>query len=250
MPLVKTSAIVLKSRRWGDADRIVTCYTLRFGKIRAVARGARRMKSRLGGSIEPFVLCQMDLFEKPGDSLYRLSQVAMQESFLAFREDLTLMTAAARMVNLVAAVVAEGDPDPRMFEALEQGLRSLVASRDPGLTVLLFQIRVLGVTGFKPQTHHCASCGRNCPEAAPQFSPSAGGLVCHVCARRQAMECVPLSRGSVAFLQQALQLTSALVSRLNAGGQVRSEVETAIESYVIAVTGRHLPSNCFGTLPI
>ena len=61
MPLVKTSAIVLKSRRWGDADRIVTCYTLRFGKIRAVARGARRMKSRLGGSIEPFVLCQMDL---------------------------------------------------------------------------------------------------------------------------------------------------------------------------------------------
>ena len=112
MPLVKTSAIILKSRRWGDADRIVTCYTLRFGKIRAVARGARRMKSRLGGSIEPFVLCQMDLFEKPGDSLYRLSQVAMQESFLAFREDLTLMTAAARMVNLVAAVVAEGDPDP------------------------------------------------------------------------------------------------------------------------------------------
>ena len=130
---------------------------------------------------------------------------------------LALMTAAARMVNLVAAVVAEGDPDPRMFEALEQGLRSLVVSRDPGLNVLLFQIRVLGVTGFKPQTQHCASCGRNPPEAAPQFSPSAGGLVCHVCARRQAMECVPLSRGSVAFLQQALQLTSTLVSRLNAG---------------------------------
>ena len=91
----------------------------------------------------------MDLFEKPGDALYRLSQVAMLESFLAFREDLTLMTAAARMVNLVAAIVAEGDPDPRMFEALEQGLRSLVATRDPGLTVLLFQIRVLGVCGFQ-----------------------------------------------------------------------------------------------------
>ena len=249
MPLVKTSAIVLKSRRWGDADRIVTCYTLRFGKIRAVARGARRMKSRLGGSIEPFVLCQMDLFEKPGDSLYRLSQVAMQESFLAFREDLTLMTAAARMVNLVAAVVAEGDPDPRMFEALEQGLRSLVASRDPGLTVLLFQIRVLGVTGFKPQTHHCASCGRNCPEAPAVFS--FGGWVGLSCL------CSPASHGvrSIIAGKRGLSAASAsvdftLVSRLNAVGQVRSEVETAIESYVTAVTGRHLPSNCFGTLPI
>lgn len=249
MPLVKTSAIILNSRRWGDADRIVTCYTLRFGKIRAIARGARRMKSRLGGSIEPFMLCQMDLFEKPGDSMYRISQVAMQESFVAFREDLTLMTAAARIVNLVSAVVAEGDPDSRMFEALEQALRSLVESRDPGLTVLLFQIRVLGVTGFKPQTQHCASCGRKPPEVAPQFSAAAGGLVCDVCARRQAAECIPLSRGSVAFLQQALQLTSVLVSRLNAVGQVRSEVETAIESYVTVVTGRRLHSSAFLIVP-
>ncbi len=242
MPLVKTAAIILHSRKWGEADRIVTCYTRRFGKIRAIARGARKLKSRLGGSLEPFVLCQLDLFEKPGDSLYRISQVAMQEPFARFRGDLTLMTAAARMVNLVAAIAAEGDADVRMFEGLEQGLRHLLASSDPRLTVLLFQIRMLGLTGFKPETDSCASCGRRRPEIIPQFSPMAGGLICLVCASHHPVECVTLSQGSVAFLQQALRLTSSLVSRLNAGGQVRSEVETAIERYVTAVAGKRLPS--------
>ena len=59
MPLVKTAAIVLHSRKWGDADRIVTFYTMRIGKLRGVARGARRLKSRLGGMIEPFTLCHL-----------------------------------------------------------------------------------------------------------------------------------------------------------------------------------------------
>ena len=242
MPLVKTSAIILHSRKWGEADRIVTCYTRHFGKIRAIARGARRMKSRLGGSLEPFVLCRLDLFEKPGDSLYRVSQVSMQESFSKFRGDLTLMTVAARMVNFVAAVAAEGDADSRLFEGLEQGLRDLLTSSDPRLTVLLFQIRMLGMTGFKPQIDHCASCGRGRPETILHFSPTAGGLVCIVCASHQPAECVALSQGSVAFLRQALHSTPGLLSRLNAVGQVRSEVEAAIEGYVTVVTGRRLPS--------
>jgi DNA repair protein RecO (recombination protein O) len=242
MPLIKTSAIILHSRKWGEADRIVTCYTRHFGKIRAIARGARRMKSRLGGSLEPFVLCQLDLFEKPGDSLYRVSQVAMQEPFSKFRDDLTLMAAAARMVNLIAAISAERDADSSMFDGLEQGLRHLLVSSDPGLTVLLFQIHMLGLTGFKPQTDHCASCGRRPPDTIPHFSPVAGGVVCIVCASHQPATCVPLSQGSVAFLRQALRLTPGLLSRLTAVGQVRAEVERAIEGYVIAVTGRRLPS--------
>src|SRR5437870_4497519 len=73
MPLLKTPAIVLKSRKWGDADRIVTFFTLKHGKVRGVARGARRMKSRFGGTLEPFVYCDLVLYEKPGDSLYRVS---------------------------------------------------------------------------------------------------------------------------------------------------------------------------------
>src|SRR5207247_9632195 len=81
MPLLKTPAIVLKSRKWGDADRIVTFFTLKHGKVRGVARGARRMKSRFGGTLEPFVYCDLVLYEKPGDSLYRFSQTDVRQAF-------------------------------------------------------------------------------------------------------------------------------------------------------------------------
>jgi DNA repair protein RecO (recombination protein O) len=241
VPLVKTPAIVLQSRKWGDADRIVTFFTLRLGKLRGVARGARRMKSRFGGTVEPFTLCQLDLFEKPGDSLYRISHVAIHEPFAKFRGDLSLMTAAGRMVNLVGAVTAEGDAEPRVFDMLEQGLRSLLTSRDTAWTTLLFQIRLLGLSGFRPQIDHCAGCGQTHRNPLPQFSPHAGGLVCERCASQQPVRCTALSRGSVAFLQQALQLRPSLVERLQAGGQVRSEVETVIENYVTVVAGRRLP---------
>lgn len=245
MPLVKTAAIVLQSRKWGDADRIVTCYTLRLGKLRGVARGARRLKSRLGGMIEPFT--QLDLFEKPGDSLYRISQVALDEPFAKLRSDLALMTAAGRMVNLVGAVMAEGDPEPRVFEMLESGLRTLLESRDAAWTTLLFQIRLLGITGFRPQTEQCATCGQVHRTPLPQFSPLAGGMVCERCASRQPFRCTALSRGSVAFLQQALHMQPALLSRLHAAGQVRAEVESVIESYVTVVAGRRLPAVDFLT---
>jgi DNA repair protein RecO (recombination protein O) len=241
MPLVKTTAVTLKSRKWGEADRIVTLYARHLGKIRAVARGARRLKSRMGAALEPLTLCDLNLFEKSGDSLYRVSQVDLVEPFVRFREDLTMMAAAARMVNVVGAVTPDGDPDPHLFDTLEQGLRSLVTSGDPGLTALLFQIRLLGLTGFRPQTDHCAACGKTRVIQEPQFSPVSGGLVCVTCAALQRVPCLPLSRGSLAFLQQALRLAPAMVTRLKAAGQVRCEVEDAIERYVMVVAGKRIP---------
>jgi DNA repair protein RecO (recombination protein O) len=250
MPLVKTVAITLKSRKWGEADRIVTLYAKQLGKIRAVARGARRLKSRMGAALEPLTMCELNLFEKSGDSLYRVSQVDLIEPFVKFREDLGLMGAAARMANVVGAVTPDGDPDPELFDTLEQGLRSLVTSDDPELTALLFQIRLLGLTGFRPQTDHCAACGKTRVIHEPQFSPASGGLVCATCAAHQRFPCLPLSRGSLAFLQQALRLAPTMVTRLRADGQVRCEVEDAIEGYVTVVAGRRIPPVDFLAQPL
>jgi DNA repair protein RecO (recombination protein O) len=250
MPLLKTQAITLKSRKWGEADRIVTFYARQLGKIRAVARGARRPKSRMGAALEPLTLCDLNLFEKSGDTLYRVSQVDLIEPFIRFREDLTMMAAAARMANVVGAVTPDGDPDPNLFETLEHGLRSLVASDDPSLTALLFQIRLLGLIGFRPQTDHCAACGKTKVIQEPQFSPASGGLVCVRCAAGQRVPCLPLSRGSLAFLQQALGMAPTMVTRLKAAGQVRGEVEEAIESYVTVVAGRRIPPVDFLAAPL
>lgn len=241
MPLLKTPAITLKSHKWGEADRIVTFFTLWHGKLRGVARGARRIKSRFGSALEPFVHCDLNLFEKRNDPLYRVTQVDIRETFPQLRENLALMSAAARMVNLVSAVTAEGDPGPRIFEALVGGLRSLQDTNDPTLTTLLFQIRLLGQTGFRPQADHCTACGATQGVRLAQFSPVSGGLVCGPCASRRPDRCLPMSPGSLAFLQQALHLPASVLTRLKATGQVRAEVGTAIESYVTVVAGKRLP---------
>ena len=117
------------------------------------------------------------------------------------------------------------------------------------MTALLFQIRLLGFLGFRPQTDHCAACGKGRLSGEPQFSPLSGGLVCPVCAARHSFRCLPLSRGSLAFLHQALQLSSSVVDRLKAAGQVRHEVENAIEGYVTVVAGRQLPPVNFLSYP-
>ncbi|MBM4125331.1 MAG: DNA repair protein RecO [Nitrospira sp.] len=244
MPLLKTPAITLKSRKWGEADRIVTFYTLRFGKLRGVARGARRMKSRFGSALEPFVSCDLNLFEKPNDTLHRVSQADITETFPALREDLALMAGAARMSNLVAAITVDGDPAPKIFETLLRGFRSLNEGYDPGMTTLLFQIKLLGLTGFRPQTDHCAVCGQGMGVQGGglgRFSAQAGGLVCDGCTRRRSERYLFLAPGSLAFLQQALRMTPEVLNRLKANGQVRSELEMAIEAYVTVVAGKRLP---------
>ncbi|MGH7230137.1 MAG: DNA repair protein RecO [Nitrospiraceae bacterium] len=245
MPLLKTPAITLKSRKWGDADRIVTFYTLRYGKLRGVARGARRIKSRFGSALEPFAHCDLNLFEKRHDSMYRVTQADILEPFSGLREDLTLMAGAGRLVNLVAAVTGEGDPGPRIFETLLHGLRAVQGSREPLLTTLLYQIRLLGQTGFRPQTDQCVACGGRAGNpvigrAAP-FSAQSGGIVCGSCVGRDTDRYLPLSPGSLALLQHALRWTPDVLTRLKATGQVRAELETAIEAYVTVVAGKRLP---------
>ena len=245
MPLLKTPAITLKSRKWGDADRIVTVYTLRYGKLRGVARGARRIKSRFGSALEPFVHCDLNLFEKPQDSMYRITQADILDSFSGLREDLTLMSGAARLVNVVAAVTGEGDRSPKVFDTLLCGLRALQESRDPSLTTLLFQIRLLGQTGFRPQTDHCVGCGArrdNFDNGRPApFAPQSGGLLCVSCVGPHSDRCLPLSPGSLALLQHALLWTPDALSRLKASNHMRTELEAAIEAYVTVVAGKRLP---------
>ncbi len=241
MPLLTTPAIGLKSRKWGEADRIVTVFTLGHGKLRGIARGARRIKSQFGSGLEPFVHSRLCLFEKPNDTLYRIRHVDVIEPFLALREDLGVLSAAARMVNTVSAITADGDPDPPVFETLLMGLRTLEGGSEPSMTALVFQVRMMGHTGFRPQMDHCAGCGKTLTQAGGHFSPKAGGLLCVICAVRQPLHCVPLSPGSLAILQQAVRLPAAMWPRLRAEGRVRSELETAVERYIAAIAGRRLP---------
>ncbi len=241
MALVTTKAIVLKSMRWGEADRILTFFSLRLGKIRGIARGARRMKSRFGGLLEPFSSINLTFFNKRNDSLGSISHVDSLESFSPLRESLDLIWAASRMAALVDGVTADRDSNPATYHTLVEGLRALVRTDDPPFVALLFQIHILSQSGFQPQVDHCAACGRDLGEHASRFSPSAGGRLCGTCERGSWDYCLPMSQGSMAFLRQARRIPFSRATRLRATGQVRREVENIVETYARSIVGKRLP---------
>ncbi len=241
MALVTTRAIVLKSMRWGEADRILTFFSLQLGKVRGIARGARRMKSRFGGMLEPFSSINLTLFEKHRDGLASVSHANILNPFFAVRECLERISAASCMVALIDGITADRDPGPSIFHVLLEGLQSLVRTDDPGLLTLMFQIHVLGQSGFRPQLDHCVSCRRDVGSRSYMFSTAAGGLLCVACDRGRWDYGVLMSPGSVAFLRQARQMPFALSVRLKATGRVRNELEDMIDTYARTVVGKRLP---------
>jgi DNA repair protein RecO (recombination protein O) len=247
MSLLKTPAIVLKSRKWGEADRIVTFFTLKYGKVRGVARRARRMKSRFGSALEPFVHCDLVLFERPGDSLYRVSQTDIRQAFPSIRTSLEAITGAARLVNLAGAVTADGDAVPRVFHALLEGLRAVGNSGDPALTAALYELEILRFAGYLPHLDRCNACQQPATRAAGGsgrawfFSPRAGGTVCTACVRREPVRCPAVSPACLAFFRQALRMELAGLPRLKPTAAVRNELYEVIELYVDCVAGRRVP---------
>lgn len=241
MPLLKTRAIVLKSHKWGEADRIVSFFTLKHGKVRGVARGARRMKSRFGSALEPFVHCELILFEKHGDSLYRISQADILDSFHSLQDSLDTIAAAARLANLAGAVTADGDAVPRVFRALLEGFRAIEQGEDPALTAALFELEILRFTGYLPHLDRCISCQAPASGGTWFFSPRAGGSVCRACARREPVGCQAVSPACLAFFRQALRIDPARLPRFKPTASVRRELREAIELYVDYVAGRRMP---------
>jgi len=235
MSIFHTQAITLKSQRWGEADRIITFFTQRFGKVRGVAREARKMRSRFGGCLEPFFHTHLTGFEKGQDPLWRINQVDVQESFWGLRTSLDHMGAAASLVNLVMGLAPDRDSDPALFQLLLNGLGELEQAEDPTLVALIFQMLVLGHTGFRPQVEQCAVCGKSCHANRAMFSPRAGGRVCSGCEERKKEDGIVLSSGSLAFIQQVRRLDTSAAYRLKATGQIRIELHHAIESYIQVV---------------
>lgn len=242
MAHITTEAIVLKSIRWGESDRIVTFFSYKVGKVRGIAREARKMKNRFGGALEPFTSVTLTLFDKRSDNLASITAINILEDFFGLREDLERISAASRMVSLVEAITADRDPSHKLFFILREGLQALVESEDQSLTTLIFQIHVLTHTGFRPQVDHCASCGKDFGAWLPRFSPSAGGLLCQGCDQASWDYCLRMSPGSIAFVQQARRMKFSVALRLKAEGNMRRELEDIIDTYARAVVGKRLPA--------
>ena len=196
---LKTEAIVLRSMRYGEADRILHLYTPRHGRLGAIAKGVRRSRSRFGARLEPFFHIGALLHEGRGD-LLTVTSVDTIATHGALREHMRTLDAAARACDAVGRLFETADPHPEVFTLLANELALLstdVVHARPA-NGLAFRMKLLLAAGIVPHLSACAECGE--PEHLGGFSAAAGGVVCNACEAAA----FPLDEESYQFLVSAL----------------------------------------------
>jgi DNA repair protein RecO (recombination protein O) len=201
----KTEAVVLRSLRFGEADRVLHLYTLERGRIGALAKGIRKTKSRFGARLEPLSHVELMLHQGSGE-LQTVTGVEIVRSHHAAREDSYRLGAGLVAAEAMLRLFTELERNPRAFQALTRFLDLLDELRPsaerPGLDalVLSFQLKLLWLSGYLPHLTSCAECGvQNVPLVG--YSPRAGGAVCSGCASGA----LPLSRDGISGIEELLR---------------------------------------------
>ena len=177
MALRQDQGIVLRGYPFGEADKVVVLLSPNHGKVRAVAKGVRKTKSRFGGRLEPFTHVDVLLYE--GRNLDTITQVSVVEAFSHLRLELDRVLAAGTMVEASDAVAQEEAGSHRQFLLLQRGLRALEAGPVHPDLVSAFLLKLAAVVGVAPALDACAECGST--EDLDRFSLASGGAVCRSC---------------------------------------------------------------------
>ncbi|MBT8213189.1 MAG: DNA repair protein RecO [Acidimicrobiia bacterium] len=177
MALRHDQGIVLRSFPFGDADRVVVLLSPNNGKLRTVAKGIRKTKSRFGGRLEPFTHVDLVLYE--GRNLDTITQVAVVDAFPHLRSDLDRVVAAGTMVEVADAVAQEGESALRLFLLLRRGLERLEATEAHADLVTSFLLKSASIVGVAPGLDECAGCGTE--TGLTRFSFADGGALCERC---------------------------------------------------------------------
>ena len=195
----KTEAVVLRSLRFGEADRVLHLYTLERGRVGAVAKGIRRTKSRFGARLEPLSHAELMLHQGSGE-LATVTGASLVRPHSGAREDPYRLAVGLVGLEAMLRLFVEQERNPKAFEALTRFLDALdeadTRGSEPALDplVLSFQLKLLWLSGYLPHLTSCAECGAEGPLVG--YSPRAGGAVCERCGADSFRSPVRASPGS------------------------------------------------------
>jgi DNA repair protein RecO (recombination protein O) len=226
---LKTEAVVLRSIRYGEADRVVHLYSSTRGRIGAIAKGSRRPKSRFGGRLEPFFRLDLVLYEGRGD-LLTVTGASTVNGHGRLRSSGPALGAAGRACDAVLRLLDSGEPNPAAYNLLCNYLGLLDADAEgasaPG-AALAFRLKLALAAGFSPELSSCATCGEADHIAA--FSGAAGGVVCASCEGGG----FPLTEETHRFMVEALArpLSEAPVAARGVAAQADRAITETLEHH-------------------
>ena len=186
MPLRESEAVVLRTHRLGEADKIVSLFTRQWGLLRAVAAGAQRTKSRYGGTLEPLSYVRLWLFERENRDLLRMNSAELLESFFDMQKGYRLQVAAQYVSEVSERFLPEREQNERAFRLVLAVLRGIKRSGEVNRPLLYFNYWLLRLGGILPELGNCATCGRELGEEPAFYGEGSEGLLCANCRPAQA----------------------------------------------------------------
>jgi DNA repair protein RecO (recombination protein O) len=237
----RTEAIVMRRTNFGEADRLLTLFSREKGKIKAIAKGARKPQSRKTGHVELFT--RATLFIAVGKTLDIITQAETVAAHAPLRQDLVRATYAAYLVELLDRFIGEEDPHAGIYQLLADALVWLteVETADLLLVARYYELRLLSLTGFQPQLFQCVACGNPIEEQDQFFSAELGGLLCPNCYETD-RNARPVTAVAVKVLRYLQSRPWDTVKVLQLKRPLHSELENLMHHYLTYTLERNLKS--------
>ncbi len=232
MPYYKTPAVVLHSLDFSEWDKLVTFYTRDFGKVKGVAKGAKRSRKRFGSGLEPLTYIMLSFFEKEGARLARLDYCGIIESFTGIHEDVLKVGYASYLGELVNEMVAEREANKELFKLFVSFLSLVNESSFREEFIRIFELRLLSLTGYQPELGRCVICKSEVNGKEEHcFSLRRGGIVCVKCSKGSSNQ-PRLSGGTIKMLQRAQTIELSKVKRLYFSPRAREESREILPPFI------------------
>jgi len=235
----QTEAIIIKKIKLGEADRILTLYTPYLGKIRAVAKGVRRPRSKLAGHLELLTHSLVSLAR--GRNLDTITGSQTINSFLPLKSDLQLISYALYATELVDQFTAEHIENYPLFQLLLETLHQLCQAGNNELALRYFELHLLNQVGYRPQLQQCVSCRQPLEPTINSFCPGAGGMLCPSCCQSQPLT-RPVSVNALKVLRLLQSSGYDIVVKLKMDPELSHQLEMVMRDYLRYLLEREVKS--------
>ena len=238
----KTTAIILNSLDYGESDRILTFYTSDFGKLKGIAKGARRSKKRFPNSLEPFSCSRIIFSKKERDTLVLIENCDVINHHPNIRENLDKTLISSYLVELTDKFTKEGKKDDKLFHLLQAFLTIIDEGDHSEEIIRFFEIRLLKLSGYEPTLDQCIYCKKPINhQDTYRFIPEEGGIGCKMC-HQNGYDSYPVSVGALKTLLLGKEIDICKITRINLSGQSAQESRNILSHFIHHLLGNELKS--------
>lgn len=245
MPLFTTDAIVIRSIHYGESDKIVTFFTRDFGKIKGIAKGARKSKKRFQNALGLFSYLRLMFFNKEGLSLVRAENCDIFHAFPKIRDDLKKIFYGNYCLELINEMAGEWEKNVEAFNLLLYFLSVLEEVKPQEDHLRMFEIRMLSLFGYQPSLKRCGLCKKDWEDLMDTpsvfFSIEKGEMVCERCSKAW-KNVIQVSLGTVRFIERVSQMELTKIQRLKFTPQALTESREILPRFITYQLGKELKS--------